>query len=151
MTKHLIVFLTALATLMFVFGVDAKPNCTKMRGGYKCVATDRDPANKFRGTIKNIYSSDITLDIISIVDTCERIQNPPPRGPRNSTEPRGPPRSRSVLLRQLDKDVKIPKGDDIPLEMERIKSPGYCSKTMIRNCRTATSARAECSQVISIS
>ena len=142
--------------LIIVGHADAKLDCSKVRSIYRCIASDRDEAHKFMGTVKNIHSSDIIIDVMNIVDTCEKIRNPPMRPMRNNTEtqrqPRGGgPTSRTALVIKKDFDIKIKKGGEQMLSMERVKAVGYCSKSIISNCRTASSERKDCSQLISIS
>lgn len=128
-------------------------NCTENRVGFKCLATDMDAADKFRGTITNKHSTNVSMDIFSVVDTCERINRPrPPGGRRNSTTGGGrAPNSSTILVRQLDRDTKVPKGGSIPLNLQRVKVTGYCSKTIVKNCRTDDGAHMVCGHLISIS
>lgn len=142
---------------------EAKMECSKMRNAFKCIATDRDTADKFKGQVSNIYSTDVTIDVFSVVDQCEKIKNPPSRPARNSTGPppdrdgasgNGPPphvlRSTTILARRFDRAVRIARNSQLTVEMERVKVPGYCSKIIFRNCRNAENVQMDCERMISI-
>lgn len=149
-----LVAITLAAILPLIVTVYAALNCEKFREGFKCVASDRDRAENFKGLIRNIYSTDITIDIVSIVDLCDKIKNRSPQAQsRNSTNDRrqgGLWRSSTSLARRFDRGVKVAKNGDSSVEMERVKVPGYCSKTIIKNCRTSARVQMDCSRLISI-
>lgn len=158
LARNLSIKLAGIFIVLIIAGyTEAKLNCAKIRSFYRCIATDRDGADKFVGTIKNIYSSDIIIDIKSVVDTCEKIADPPFRSLSNHTQTELRQRGRgerqessTALLRQKDLGIKIKKGGQQILNMERVKAAGYCSKSIIMNCRTASIERIDCSQLISI-
>lgn len=167
--KLLVISLVLYFVLATLQSVDSRLNCTRIRPGFKCVATDQDSADRFIGTIRNIYSTDISLDIFSVVDICENMRRPPPPPPPrqlNSTSNSGGPmarandvnfqpggprqRSSTALLRRLDKGTKITRGANMTLSMERVKMRGYCSKSIIKNCRNSNNIQMDCAQLVSV-
>lgn len=158
--KVILISLTLLAATLS----EAKLNCSRFRSGYKCIATDQDGAERFKGIASNTYLTDVKMDSINIVDTCERIRNPPPPRPNSLNKTKdadiipSPDRKSSrwtrtgtALEERFDRGLAIKKGENITISMERIKAPGYCSMTMIKNCRTLSNTPMDCSQMISIS
>lgn len=163
--SHTVVVLLALvvlcAILVSIGQVEAKLSCAKLRTGYKCVGGDRDEPDAFSGTITNTYSTDVKVDLMNVVDLCEKVRSSPlpfrstnsNNNNNNSTRGDGQPkrpRSTTVLSRRADRGLVIPRGGKIPVNMDRVKVPGYCSKVMIKNCRTASNFQMDCSQLISI-
>lgn len=158
--------LIALSLLVSVIMVstqiaESRLNCSDLsQGNLRCMATNRDSLDRFQGYIKNKYTTDVNLDLLSVVDTCERVNQPPPRrsstgrwGNSTTTNREAWPlamRSASALTRVVKRNVLIPYGDSIPLNLERVRESGYCSATFVRNCRTASDERMNCTRLVSI-
>jgi len=135
-----------------MIGAEASLNCTKFRSGFRCVATDRDPVDKFKGMIVNTHSTDITLDLTNVVDLCGKIRTKS-SGQNSTTQTEGmEPSSRpsTALTHRYDRGLRIQKNGSLKIEMERVKVPGYCSKAIIKHCKTSSGTRMDCSRLIQI-
>ena len=151
--KQTLNFIVLVMVCLMTKESESKMNCTGVGPIFRCIATDRDGADKFQGKITNIHSTEVTLDIMSVVDTCENINRRPSF--RNRTESANRARENrarsTALIRQRDRDIKISKGGSKVFNMERVKASGYCSKSIIKACRGDDYVQASCSRLISLS
>lgn len=142
-------------TLGCVPGASASLNCTKFREAFRCLASDRDEAASFRGSARNLHSTEVSVDVMNFVDLCERIKSSPsgppaPRGEAGMARGLAPPRSSTALTHRIERDLRVPMGGQLALEMEPVKRSGYCSRMVVRNCRTSAGTKMDCASLISI-
>lgn len=149
--RKLFAFLVLVIVTLDAGLVDGKLNCDKFYDDFKCLATETDSADKFFGTATNKHSKGILIDVQNVVDLCTLL-TPPTGASLPWPPPDKPPKSATAVSRAYTKDLAIAKEGKTQLKMEKPTKKGYCSKTIIRNCREeGSSVKIECAKLIDLS
>lgn len=153
--------LIVLVSLIVLLCNQVDASCTKLREGFRCVATEQDTLESFKVTMTNIRSDmDIRLDIFRKVDDCRNRRQGIPLNQSllNNLPPSSGTSSSNIRRTQLDgplegtydRDVVVPKRGNLSINLDRISSTNYCSHAVIRNCRTPSNEVVDCATVLRV-